>query len=256
MSIKSFLTNAGAVFVLVSSTAVVAAQQLASPGAVVPPGSLDRPTFGTLHTTIKSVNAFEFTGYAPGDLIATNASGSRWVVTGTGFMDAPLSLPSGVSIEWIEMMACDTSPTGQVTLRLFSNTLTSQGEPIISHGVVGTGVASAAGCDWTALPVTPPVTVDNAQRSYFLEVETAPKDGSVRIAAANVYYRLQVKPASGTALFNDVPVGHPLRDFVEALADSGITGGCGGGNYCPDAPLTRGQMAVFLAAALGLHWPF
>ena len=23
----------------------------------------------------------------------------------------------------------------------------------------------------------------------------------------------------------------------------------------PDAPLTRGQMAVFLAAAFGLHWP-
>jgi hypothetical protein len=34
-----------------------------------------------------------------------------------------------------------------------------------------------------------------------------------------------------------------------------VTGGCGNGNYCPDAPLTRGQMAVFLAKALGLHWP-
>ena len=31
--------------------------------------------------------------------------------------------------------------------------------------------------------------------------------------------------------------------------------GCGdGSNYCPDAALTRGQMAVFLAKALGLHW--
>jgi hypothetical protein len=34
---------------------------------------------------------------------------------------------------------------------------------------------------------------------------------------------------------------------------SGITAGCGGGNYCPDAP-TRRQMAIFLAKALGLHW--
>jgi hypothetical protein len=25
--------------------------------------------------------------------------------------------------------------------------------------------------------------------------------------------------------------------------------------YCPDAPLTRGKMAVFLAKALGLDWP-
>ena len=42
---------------------------------------------------------------------------------------------------------------------------------------------------------------------------------------------------------------------VEALAASGITAGCGGGDYCPGATLTRRQMAVFLAKALGLNWP-
>jgi hypothetical protein len=25
--------------------------------------------------------------------------------------------------------------------------------------------------------------------------------------------------------------------------------------HCPDDPVRRGQMAVFIAAALGLHWP-
>ena len=29
---------------------------------------------------------------------------------------------------------------------------------------------------------------------------------------------------------------------------------CGGGNFCPDAPLTSGQMAVFLSLGLGLHF--
>jgi hypothetical protein len=52
-----------------------------------------------------------------------------------------------------------------------------------------------------------------------------------------------------------VPPSSSIFRFVEALADAGITGGCGGGNYCPDSPVTRGQMAVFLASALGLHWP-
>jgi hypothetical protein len=52
-----------------------------------------------------------------------------------------------------------------------------------------------------------------------------------------------------------VPTNHPFFQFVEALAASGITAGCGNGNFCPDAPLTRGQMAVFLSKALGLHWP-
>ncbi len=46
----------------------------------------------------------------------------------------------------------------------------------------------------------------------------------------------------------------PFFQFIEALAESGITAGCGNGNFCPDAALTRGQMAVFLAKALGLHW--
>jgi hypothetical protein len=69
-----------------------------------------------------------------------------------------------------------------------------------------------------------------------------------------VRWRRQVSPSPVTATFGDVPTVHPFFQFVEALVESGITAGCGGGNYCPDDPLTRGQMAVFLSAALGLHW--
>jgi hypothetical protein len=64
-----------------------------------------------------------------------------------------------------------------------------------------------------------------------------------------------VSPAPNTPTFGDVPVDHPFFQFIEALAKSGITGGCGSGNYCPDNPVTRGQMAVFLAKALGLQFP-
>ncbi len=70
-----------------------------------------------------------------------------------------------------------------------------------------------------------------------------------------IQWRRTVSPAPATATFTDVPTGHWTFPFVEALAASGITAGCGGGYYCPDDPLTRGQMAVYLAAALGLHWP-
>lgn len=58
-----------------------------------------------------------------------------------------------------------------------------------------------------------------------------------------------------TATFNDVTTSHPFFQFVEALMKAGVTGGCGAGNFCPNASLTRGQMAVFLARALGLQWP-
>ena len=69
-----------------------------------------------------------------------------------------------------------------------------------------------------------------------------------------VWWKRTVSDAPGTATFADVPDNHDFYQFIEALAASGITAGCGGGNYCPDAPLTRGQMAVFLAKALGLHF--
>jgi hypothetical protein len=49
--------------------------------------------------------------------------------------------------------------------------------------------------------------------------------------------------------FLDVPPTHGFRPFVTTLARNGVTAGCGGGNYCPDAPVTRAQMAVFLLVA-------
>jgi S-layer homology domain len=69
-----------------------------------------------------------------------------------------------------------------------------------------------------------------------------------------VGYKLQVSPPPMSATFTDVPTTHLFFQYVEALAAAGITSGCGGGNFCPDAAVTRGQMAVFLAKALGLHW--
>ena len=69
-----------------------------------------------------------------------------------------------------------------------------------------------------------------------------------------ILWHRQVSPAPALATFNDVPTSHPFFQYIEALAASGITGGCGGGNYCPDNPLTRGQMAVFMSKALGLTW--
>ena len=79
-------------------------------------------------------------------------------------------------------------------------------------------------------------------------------DATTSFNGVRLRWKRQISPDPTTATFTDVPVGHPFHRFVEALAASGITFGCGGGNFCPDAPVTRGQMAVFLAGALGLHW--
>ncbi len=105
----------------------------------------------------------------------------------------------------------------------------------------------------TADLVPDDITIDNLDHSYYVLIQ--PSDSSLRIAGVVFGYVLQVSPAPATATFNDVPTGHQFFRFVEALAASGITAGCGGGNFCPNEPLTRGQMAAFLAKALGLQWP-
>jgi hypothetical protein len=53
-------------------------------------------------------------------------------------------------------------------------------------------------------------------------------------------------PPLCTGIFPDVPCPGPFTGWIEELFDEGITGGCGGGDYCPNNPVTRAQMAVFL----------
>jgi len=51
--------------------------------------------------------------------------------------------------------------------------------------------------------------------------------------------------------FGDVSYTHWAATWIERLYNSGITSGCGVGQYCPGNPVTRAQMAVFLER--GIH---
>ncbi len=59
-------------------------------------------------------------------------------------------------------------------------------------------------------------------------------------------------PPACTGIFADVPCPSGFANWIEQLAAEGITGGCGGGNYCPNSPNTRGQIAVFLVKTFSL----
>jgi hypothetical protein len=52
--------------------------------------------------------------------------------------------------------------------------------------------------------------------------------------------------------YDDVEISSPYCRWITELVARGITGGCGGGNYCPTAPVTRDQMSVFLTATFNL----
>ena len=50
--------------------------------------------------------------------------------------------------------------------------------------------------------------------------------------------------------FTDVPNSNPFHAQVDALVNAGITAGCTATTYCPNNPVTRGQMAAFLNRGL------
>jgi hypothetical protein len=60
-------------------------------------------------------------------------------------------------------------------------------------------------------------------------------------------------PPPATGIFGDLLITDPFTPWIEELAAEGVTAGCGGGNYCPNSPNTREQMAVFLVRTFSLR---
>ncbi len=59
-----------------------------------------------------------------------------------------------------------------------------------------------------------------------------------------------VPPPCAGNVFADVTCTTPFDPWIEQYAADEITGGCGGGLYCPGNPVTRAQMAVFVEKAM------
>jgi hypothetical protein len=76
-----------------------------------------------------------------------------------------------------------------------------------------------------------------------------PRDDLTRAQMASLLARTLELPA-GTPSFSDVPRGSTHAGAIAAIAELGITKGCGGGRFCPDEVVTRAQMAAFLDRAL------
>ena len=219
-------------------------------GALVLAGRPLHAQVATYGTAPLSYTAVGSNAFIPSDHTITYANVEYLTSTAEGLFTSNPPLPSGallISVQW-NFCSPGTSTAPYHAAGMLGRGgneigfLSSAGEQI------GPGCTTlnqdVSGQNWV---------VDNQQNR--VELAVTPAFIADYFTEAIIGYRLQVSPAPGSATFGDVPVSHPFFQFVEALAASGITGGCGSGNYCPDAPLTRGQMAVFLSKALGLQWP-
>jgi S-layer homology domain len=228
---------------------------VAATAAAAPAGApLDSPkTFGIEGQSVYAATAFDFQATVPTILLGSDGYGYRSMLPPADavFLFAPVRVPEGAVISFLRLHACD-SAGGHLEASLVDLSGDHQAQTL---GSVTT--TAQAGCgNFVALVSPPYLNVQNKGHHLMISlVQAGPNDGSVAFDRVEVFYTLSVSPPPATADFSDVPVTHPYFQFVEALVQSGITAGCGGGRYCPDAPLTRGQMAVFLSKALGLHWP-
>ena len=188
---------------------------------------------------------------APAETSYTISQNYAWYYGTSGsptHWNCHISIPTGRLLTSVQIETIDADATDDIhallwRMDLFATTFTQLG----SGSTSGTGQTSITISGLSE-------TIANHFHYYNLRIYT--ESGTPTNQFRGIWLRTwrQISPAPASATFNDVSTGHPFFQHIEALADSGITAGCGGGNYCPDDSLTRGQMAVFLSKALGLHW--
>jgi S-layer homology domain len=173
---------------------------------------------------------------------------SRFSTVPNGTFVATPRLPGGALVTRLEIDYCNTGVPDGVTLTLYQ--ANSDGTSPLIRGQVS--MDAGIPCAIQVVDITP-FTVDNQNGTLILTATTAAGDANTSISGAALWYELQVSSSTGPQ-FGDVPASHPLYLWINAFAASGVTAGCGGGNYCPDSAVTRGQLAVFLSKLLGLQF--
>jgi len=221
--------------------------------------SADPRAFGIQDYTITVISAAQFQAFYPGgvelqaplDFSTYSRICADCGEVGTHYF-ANLDIPAGAIIDYIGVNTATTVDAAMGFSLIFRDhlggfaPLLSFSFPVHDGGGFATDMAGP-------LNILVP---GNHDRTFLLDVEQAARPEFQYFGFVEVWWRRAVSDAPATASFGDVPTSHPFFQFIEALAASGITAGCGDGtDFCPDNPLTRGQMAVFLSKALGLHWP-
>jgi hypothetical protein len=270
----------GACFLSLSAAVVSAQLATQATPNPSPGGTKARPqrplTYGTKNVSYIEVPANAF---FPGNSSAAWTSldfgrGQRYGTSASLDFVAPLRLPAGAQVVYLELDGNDNNATaavyGSLTVCNFEMTGctyhpvtgSSIGNDCTVSGFICSGVAATPGngelINNTVDITADGIFVDNFFNTYSLLAETnGATDGSVAIGGMIVGYILQVSPAPPTATFNDVPTTDGAFQFIEAFNAAGITSGCSVSPplYCPDANVTRRQMAVFFAKALGLQFP-
>ena len=111
--------------------------------------------------------------------------------------------------------------------------------------------ATISSLSWTVTGPDGFTATSNAQRFSFV----APAGGAYTLSVTvDDTARRTLTGRVTLTVFGDI-TGHQFVNEILWLAEEGITRGCAAHSYCPSNPVTRAQMATFLARALELEAP-
>ncbi len=218
------------------------------------------PEWGITAPIAYNVPGFTFVDL--GDTQHANMSGFIYTSAGSNpYLSQSFYLPSGAVLEGMTTYFYDADVSADALLNLYRVTGTTTSGFTLVQLILDTSTGSG-GFQGGYHAITPE-TIRNVNpqtgevNQYLLQLHMDPSSTTtdLRFGGVTIWYRLQMSPAPASATFGDVPTGYWAFRHIEALAASGITAGCGGGNFCPENYVKRSEMAVYLAKALGLHWP-
>jgi hypothetical protein len=212
------------------------------------------PEWGLEDAEIVNVHAYDFQANTSSDVINDDGNGYRYFgAPGVPYMAAPVQLLPGARVGRIGLSHCSAN-AGDLVMALYDNGIGGGGS---GGGTIVAGpFVSTQGCQFEGVDADYTHPYEFSHPLYLvIWFQGNAFDASTKFNHAAVFWKRQLSPAPAEATFDDVPTSDFGFQHIEALAASGITGGCGGGDYCPDSPVTRRQMAIFIAKALGLHWP-
>lgn len=133
-------------------------------------------------------------------------------------------------------------------------TISSSSESFAANGGTGTfNVTSVASCGWIAESTASWITVtagSSGTGNGSVNYSVTTNFGSTNRSGAIIVGGKTFTVYQGIS-FADVPIGNLFYTVIGKLSARGITLGCGNGNYCPNDPVTRQEMAAFIMRSKG-----
>ncbi len=168
---------------------------------------------------------------------------------------APLHLPSGAVVIYIQCFVRDTSVANDVFLTFQEQTFDfSSGDPNLTF----VDSWSSGGSGGYQVPVsngnlnyTIRLNEGSIRRTYYLSADLA---SDTALQACRVNWQRTVSPAPVSPTFGDVPTNYIYFRAIEALAAAGITSGCPNGNFCP-GPFVREDLETGSRDGAGFRRP-